>query len=84
MIQYQVEWDPRPECNDIAEPILRDAGDGGPDALCMEYFERITNDCDEDEVFDKNGGRLYSECLIYSWEAFDGCTGEGAEFEEGC
>lgn len=76
LYQYYMTWDPRPECADDPAPVLKDSEPTGPDYWCNVYFDAITNTCDSGPGQDKNGGTLYSDCVIYAWEAFDACTGK--------
>lgn len=72
-------WDPRPECADVAAPTIRDSMPTGPDYWCNQYFDAITNGCDSQDGQDKKGGTMYAQCVVWSWDAFDGCTGKGAD-----
>ena len=76
-------WDPRPECANIPAPEVRDAVPKGPDYWCQVYFDAITNTCDAAPGENKNGGIMYAECVIWAWEAFDGCSGDFAK-ENNC
>lgn len=51
----------------------------GPDYWCNQYFDAITNGCDSQDRQDKKGGTMYAQCVVWSWDAFDGCTGKGAD-----
>ena len=82
LYQLNMMWDPRPECANVPAPEIRDAVPIGPDYWCNTYFDAITNTCDAAPGQDKNGGIMYAQCVIWSWEAFNGCTGEGADPNE--
>jgi hypothetical protein len=78
LYQFNMVWDPRPECANVPAPVIRDAVPMGPDGWCAANFDALTNTCDPWDVQNRNGGTLYAGCVIWSWEAFDGCTGTGA------
>ena len=73
---FSMVWDPRPECANIAAPQILDTIHTGPDYLCNTYFDAITNTCDSGPGEDKNGGTMYAQCVIWSWQAWNGCTGK--------
>ena len=79
LYEFSMIWDPRPECADVPAPEIRDALPRGPDYWCNVYFDAITNTCDAGPGQDKNGGSMYAQCVIWSWDAWDGCTGKGAK-----
>ena len=79
LYQFEMVWDPRPECANIPAPEIRDAVPTGPDYWCQVYFDAITNSCDAGAGEDKHGGIMYADCVIWAWEAFDGCSGEFAK-----
>ena len=83
LYQFEMVWDPRPECANIPAPEIRDAVPTGPDYWCQVYFDAITNSCDAGAGEDKHGGIMYADCVIWAWEAFDGCSGEFAK-ENNC
>ena len=82
LYQFNMIWDPRPECANVPAPEIRDSVPTGPDYWCNTYFDVLTNTCDSAPGQDKDGGTLYTQCVIWSWEAFDGCTGKGADPNE--
>ncbi|KAL9099853.1 MAG: hypothetical protein Q9163_004701 [Psora crenata] len=82
LYQLSMVWDPRPECANVPAPEIRDAVPTGPDYWCNTYFDAVTNNCDAAPGQDKKGGTMYAQCVIWAWEAFNGCTGKWADPNE--
>lgn len=77
LYQFNTVWEPRPVC----APDIKDAVPTGPDHQYNVYFDISTNTCDARPDQDRNRGTMYAQCVSWSWEVVDGCTGKGADPE---
>ena len=66
--EFFILWDPRRECANVFAPEISDALPSGPDYACNTYFDALTNTCDAGPGEDKNGGVMYANCVIWSWQ----------------